>query len=109
MCSTPEQDPSLGVGRGMDASPVRTARVRSHRPACRSRPVLAERRGSAGEGALELRLRHPRAALDAVLTGLVPELVVRPPAGAPMGAQTAAPRRRDVVERRPARLARLAG
>src|SRR3954453_8566377 len=57
---------------------------------------------------LEFVLVHLRPAFDAATLGLGVELTVRASAGAAVRAQTAAPARRDVVDRRAARFRRLA-
>src|SRR5215204_1129720 len=64
----------------------------------------AARRGGlalSGHGALELRLAHPRASLDAELLGVVVELVARAAPGAAPRALASAPAGGDVLGRRP--------
>src|SRR4051794_2281364 len=83
------------------------------RPATRPVPqgpgVRRCRQGSATDGPLELGLVHLRPALDALVLGLVVELVAGATAGTLVGPEPAAPARRDVIGRRAARLLRLAG
>src|SRR3954447_23900723 len=64
---------------------------------------------SAVDGAEQLRLAHLRAALDALLTGLVVQLVERPATRATVRTQTTPARRRDVLDRGATGLSRLAG
>src|SRR5262245_50659180 len=71
---------------------------------------LAKPRSAAtAERALELGLRHPRAAADVALLRLLVELIPRAPTRAlPMAADSSAPPRRDVRPRERGRLPGLA-
>ena len=64
--------------------------------------------GFAANGALQLGLRHLRAALDALVASLVVELFLGPAARTTMRTKAAATRRRDVTDRRSTRRPRLA-
>src|SRR5262245_7651991 len=68
----------------------------------------ATRPASAADGPFELAIGPPRAALDALLPGLVVELVAGAAARAVPGLLAAAPARRRVVRRGPAPLVGLA-
>src|SRR4051794_28253265 len=59
-------------------------------------------------GFLQLGLVHLRTALDVAVTRFVVQLVPRATAGTRVRSQPTAPAGRDVVHRRPTRLARLA-
>src|SRR6266567_2560885 len=77
-----------------------------------ARPLLVDRdRGLArlaAEDLLQLLFVHARPTFDAALLGLVAQLVVGPAARAAVGPKPAPASRRDVVDRRRARLFSLA-
>src|SRR6187401_2039881 len=73
------------------------------------RSSVMSTRASAIDGALELRLRHLRAAGDVLAAGFVVELIARPATGPLVRAQSAPSPRGNIVDRRAARLPGLAG
>src|SRR5262249_28686717 len=109
--STPPSD-SAGGRRHRPTMSVAGSCARSPRinavPRLPQAPVIAIRtRSVPADGALELGLRHRGPSVDVLLTSFVVELRLRPPTGAAVRAQSAAPARGDVVRRGAAGLARL--